>query len=134
MTIGDGLGPDSKVVGTQTIPKNQFIECKNNHIDLEPFVECKECARKLHQICVLHTDQIWPEGFVCDSCLKAKSKKKKENKFSAKRLPQSKLGSYIENRVNTFLRKKETGAGEVSIRVVSSSEKIVEVKSLMKQK
>lgn len=72
--------------------------------------------------------------FVCENCFKAKGKKRKENKFSAKRLPQSKLGSYIENRVNSFLKKKDTGAGEVSIRVVSSSEKIVEIKPLMKQK
>lgn len=66
--------------------------------------------------------------------MKAKGKKRKENKFSAKRLPQTKLGQYIENRVNTFLRKKETGAGEVYIRVVSSSDKYVEVKPLMRQR
>jgi len=67
-------------------------------------------------------------------CLKAKGKKRKDNKFCAKKLPQSKLGSYIENRVNTFLKNKNTGAGEVSIRVVSSSEKVVEIKPLMRQK
>lgn len=64
VTIGDGLGLDTSVSGTQTIPKNQFVECKNDHLDLEPFVECKECGRKLHQICVLHLDAIWPEGYV----------------------------------------------------------------------
>ncbi len=26
------------------------------------FVECLECGRKLHQICVLHLDNIWPSG------------------------------------------------------------------------
>ena len=41
-------------------------------------------------------------------------------------LPQTKLGSYLENRVNGFLR-RQGGAGEVTIRVLSSSEKSVEV-------
>jgi len=43
-------------------------------------------------------------------------------------LPQTKLGTYLENRVNSFLKKKDAGAGEVTIRVLASSEKIVEVK------
>lgn len=47
-------------------------------------------------------------------------------------MQQSKLGIYIENRVNGFLKKKDCGAGEVTIRVVSSSEKYVEVKPGMK--
>lgn len=46
----------------------------------------------------------------------------------------SKLGTYIETRVNNFLKKKEAGAGEVFIRVVSSSDKIVEVKPGMKHR
>ena len=59
--VGDTLGfdPTSTV---QTIPKSQFVESKNDHLDLEPFLECKDCNRKLHQVCVLHLDQIWPEG------------------------------------------------------------------------
>lgn len=47
-------------------------------------------------------------------------------------LPSTKLGSYLENRVNSFLKKKDAGAGEVTIRVLSSSEKCVEVKPGMK--
>lgn len=46
----------------QVIPKSEFRECKNDHLDLEPFIECKDCGRKLHQICVLHHESIWPEG------------------------------------------------------------------------
>lgn len=122
-------------VTPQVIPKNQFEKCKNDHLDLEPFYECKDCGRKFHQICVLHLDTIWPEGFVCERCYKAKGKKRKENKYMAKRLPTTKLGSHIENRVNNFLRLKSNGeAGEVFIRVVSSSDKFVEVKPMMKQK
>lgn len=39
---------------------------------------------------------------------------------------------FLENRVNSFLKKKDTGAGEVVIRVLASSEKMVEIKSGMK--
>lgn len=62
VTVGDVLGLEPNSTNTQTIPKSQFVESKNDHLDLEPFLECKECGRKLHQICVLHLDQIWPEG------------------------------------------------------------------------
>lgn len=47
---------------TQVIPKSRFVELKNDHLDLEPFIECKDCGRKLHQICVLHHESIWPDG------------------------------------------------------------------------
>lgn len=72
--------------------------------------------------------------FTCEACHKEKGSKRKENKYIAKRLPSTKLGTYLENRVNSFLKKKDAGAGEVSIRVLSSSEKIVEVKPGMKQR
>ena len=49
-------------------------------------------------------------------------------------LPQTKLGTYLENRVNQFLKRKDAGAGEVTIRVLSSSEKMVEVRPGMKAK
>ena len=44
----------------------------------------------------------------------------------------TKLGTYLESRVNSFLKKKDAGAGDVTIRVLASSEKVVEVKSGMK--
>lgn len=47
-------------------------------------------------------------------------------------LPHTNLGSYLEKRVNLFLKKKDAGAGDISIRVLSSSEKVVEVKPGMK--
>lgn len=116
------------------IKKDQFKEMKNDHLELEPFVDCLDCGRKQHQICVLYLESIWPGGFVCDACLKKKGQKRKDNKFNAKRLPTSKLGTYIETRVNNFLKKKEAGAGEVHIRVVSSSDKMVEVKPGMRSR
>lgn len=72
--------------------------------------------------------------FICDGCLKRDNRKRKENKYNAKKLPVTKLGSFIEGRVNNFLRKKDCGAGEVSIRVVSTSQKNVEIKPGMKQR
>lgn len=107
---------------------------KNDHLEVEQFVLCNDCGRKLHQICVLHSENIWPSGYTCDECHKKKGTKRKDNKFNAKRLQVTKLGVYIETRVNNFLKKKEAGAGEVHIRVVSSSEKVVEVKPGMRGK
>ena len=64
--------------------------------------------------------------------MKKKNEKRQGNKYNAKSLPTTKLGNYIENRVNSFLKKKEADAGEVTVRVVSSSEKLVDVKPGMK--
>ena len=41
---------------------------------------------------------------------------------------------HLENRVNSFLREQGAGAGEIKIRVVSSSEKLLEIKPLLKEK
>ncbi|CAG0903715.1 unnamed protein product [Darwinula stevensoni] len=114
------------------IRKDQFVEMTNDAWDSEPFAECNECGRKLHQICVLHYDM--PQGFTCDNCHKARGTKRKENRFGSKQLPTTRLGTYIENRVNNYLKKEEAGAGEVTIRVVASSDKIVEVKPGMRRK
>ncbi|XP_052796528.1 histone lysine acetyltransferase CREBBP-like isoform X2 [Mya arenaria] len=116
------------------VPKSQFEKMKNDVLEMEPFVDCDECGRKLHKICVLHFEPIWNNGFTCENCLKTKGAKRKENKYTAKRLPGSKLGNYLENRINTFLKKKDAGAGEVFIKVLSSSEKKVEVRPGMKAK
>ncbi|ELU13629.1 hypothetical protein CAPTEDRAFT_224799 [Capitella teleta] len=116
------------------ITKDQFLKEKNNKFDYEPFVQCMDCGRKLHQICVLHFDPIWPNGFICDHCHKARGSKRKENKFNAKKLPNTKLGTYLENRVNSFLKRKDSGAGEVTIRVLASGDKIVDVKPGMRSR
>lgn len=49
-------------------------------------------------------------------------------------IPATKLGTYLENRVNNFLKKKDANAGDVTIKVLASNDKIVEVKAGMKQK
>uniref|UniRef100_A0A8C2YWG5 histone acetyltransferase n=1 Tax=Cyclopterus lumpus TaxID=8103 RepID=A0A8C2YWG5_CYCLU len=126
------LGDDPAQPQTM-ISKDQFERKKNDVLDSEPFVECKDCGRKMHQICVLHYEVIWPSGFICENCLKKSAKTRKENKFSAKRLQSTRLGMYIEDRVNKYLkRQNHPEAGEVFVRVVASSDKMTEVKPGMK--
>lgn len=75
--------------------------------------------------------------FVCETCAKTKGIQRPENRYTAKRLPQCKLSQHLEKRVNDFLKKRlppEQPSGEVVIRVLSSSDKEVEVKPLMKNK
>ncbi|XP_043945276.1 CREB-binding protein [Protopterus annectens] len=128
------LGDDPAQPQT-TILKEQFEKKKNDTLDPEPFLDCKECGRKMHQICVLHYEIIWPTGFICDNCLKKTGRTRKENKFTAKRLQTTRLGNHLEDRVNKFLRRQNhPEAGEVFIRVVASSDKTVEVKPGMKSR
>lgn len=50
-------------------------------------------------------------------------------------LPQTKLGNFLEVRVNDFLkRQNHPESGEVTIRVVHVSDKVVEVKPGMKSR
>ncbi|XP_028332003.1 histone acetyltransferase p300 isoform X2 [Gouania willdenowi] len=128
------LGDDPTQPQT-SINKEQFEKKKNDMLDPELLVECLDCGRRMHQICVLHHDTIWPSGFVCDGCLKKSNKTRKENKYCAKRLPQTKLGYFLETRVNDFLKRQgNQEAGEVCIRVVHVSDKVVEVKPGMKSR
>ncbi|XP_060748114.1 CREB binding protein b isoform X2 [Tachysurus vachellii] len=128
------LGDDPAQSQTMIL-KDQFEKRKNDMLDREPFVECKDCGRKMHQICVLHYDVIWPSGFFCENCLKKSVKTRKENRFSAKRLQTTRLGTYIEDRVNKYLKRQNNpDAGEVFVRVVASSDKTVDVKPGMKSR
>uniref|UniRef100_A0A672HXX2 histone acetyltransferase n=1 Tax=Salarias fasciatus TaxID=181472 RepID=A0A672HXX2_SALFA len=125
------LGDDPAQPQTM-ISKDQFERKKNDVLDPEPFVECKDCGRKMHQICVLHYEVIWPSGFICDNCLKKGGKSRKENKATKTEM-STRLGMYIEDRVNKYLkRQNHPEAGEVFVRVVASSDKTVEVKPGMK--
>jgi len=49
-------------------------------------VECTYCGRKQHQICALHMEQIWPTEFVCAGCVAARSIRRRDNKYTAKRM------------------------------------------------
>ncbi|CAB1338236.1 unnamed protein product [Coregonus sp. 'balchen'] len=128
------LGDDPSQPPT-SIGKDQFEKKKNDTLDPELLVECMDCGRKMHQICVLHNDTIWPLGFNCDGCLKKLNKTRRENKYAAKRLPHTKLGCYLETRVNDYLkRQSHPESGDVTIRVVHVSDKVVEVKPGMKSR
>ena len=74
------------------------------------------------------------DRFVCEKCHQIRQTKRIENRFTAKRLQVTRLGTFIETRVNNFLRKKEAESGEVYIRVVFSGDKNVEVKGGMKKR
>lgn len=57
------------------------------------------------------------------------------NVFVIKGLQSTRLGTYIEDRVNKYLkRQNHPEAGEVFVRVVASSDKMVEVKPGMKSR
>lgn len=49
-------------------------------------------------------------------------------------LPTTKLGSYLEDRVNRILTNENSGAGHVTIRVVSSSDKTLDTRPLMRER
>ncbi|TKS90103.1 Histone acetyltransferase p300 [Collichthys lucidus] len=106
-----------------TIPRDAaYFSYQNRSINKDQFEKKKN-------------DTLDPELFVCDGCFKKANKTRKENKYSAKRLPQTKLGCYLETRVNDFLkRQNHPESGEVTIRVVHVSDKVVEVKPGMKSR
>jgi len=54
--------------------------------------------------------------------------------FHVSGLPPTKLGTYLETRVNSLLKRKDAGAGDVTIRVLSSYDKAVDVKPGMKSR
>ncbi|XP_043091433.1 histone acetyltransferase p300 isoform X8 [Puntigrus tetrazona] len=128
------LGDDPTQPQT-SINKDQFQRKKNDTLDPELLLECGDCGRKMHQICALHNETIWPSGYVCEGCLKKASATRKENKYTGKRLPQTKLGNFLETRVNEYLkRQSHPETGDVTIRVVHVSDKVVEVKPGMKSR
>ena len=113
--------------------KEEFNRATNNKVEKEEMVECEDCGRKFHQVCVLHLQNISGSKFCCSNCTSADSKT--EHSFTAKNLPTTRLSSFIELRVENFL-KREMGKVEekVHVRVVYVGEKKVEVKPEMRQK
>ncbi|XP_065885068.1 CREB-binding protein-like isoform X2 [Dysidea avara] len=125
VTVGEDLNSSSQ------IEKSLFIEMKNNSIEKEPMVSCVHCGRRMHRICVLYFEPLWPEGYHCRTCAKKLGIPKKENKFSAKRLAPTRLGTFLEDRVNNFLHQANVTTGEITIRLVSNTEKTLETRSGM---
>ncbi|CAF1375060.1 unnamed protein product [Rotaria sordida] len=130
---------DSIFVGddpTQTlveIPKSLFLSAKNDIKKPEQMIDCIICTRRWHQVCGLHLDEIWSEGFICKTCIHEYNIKRKENPYIASKLPINDLASRLEQRVNNFLRNKNCQTGHVTIRILSASDKICEIKPQLKK-
>jgi E1A/CREB-binding protein len=94
-------------------------------LEMEPFVTCVYCSRKLHKVCVLHDKNIWKHGFTCDNCHKIRNSKHAENPYTAELL------LHIEACVNNFLQKEKPDTGNIYIPVIFSGDKTVEVQPRM---
>jgi E1A/CREB-binding protein len=124
------------------IKKSSFVQMKNDHEEQEAVVECSDCGRKWHQICALYMEQIY-QRFTCDTCIKEDKtglKQRGIHRFTSARLQRTRLGDFLENRVNTYLNLHEHECqvnqkpGKVTIRILSSVDKICETKQGMKQR
>ncbi|CAF4749053.1 unnamed protein product [Rotaria sp. Silwood2] len=101
---------------TQTlvqIPKSLFLSAKNDIEQPETIIDCIVCTRRWHQVCTLHLDQIWPEGFICNTCIQQYN--------------------ITQKRVNDFLLHEHCHTGRVTIRILSVSDKICQVKPQLKK-
>ena len=54
--------------------------------------------------------------------------------FSVVGLPTTRLGTFLEDRVNSFLHNNSVAAGEITIRMVSNTDKILDTRSGMKNR
>ncbi|CAF1684046.1 unnamed protein product, partial [Adineta ricciae] len=113
--------------------KNQFLSAKNDIQEPEATVDCIVCSRRWHQVCALHLDQVWPEGFICKTCINEYNIKRKDNRQTAPRLTVTDLAVRLEQRVNGFLRNEGCHTGRVTIRILAASDKICEVKPRLKK-
>ena len=83
-------------------------------------MECEDCGRKFHQVCVLHLQNISGSKFHCSNCADSKP----VHRFTAKNLPTTRLSNFIEVRVENFLKREHSGTLEkVHVRVVFVGEK-----------
>ena len=116
------------------IPKVKFLPAKNDYQEQETIIDCIVCSRTFHSICVLYHEQIWPEGYVCQTCVTEYNIKRKENRYLAHKLTTTDLANALEQRVNDFLRREcHPDTGRVTIRVLSASDRICEVKPRLKR-
>lgn len=99
----------------------------NISVEEETFIECNECHRKHHEVCVLFLKEFWLNGFRCGNCNRTAPKQFKSNS-----LAKSKLSDCIEENVNRFL-KTESNAAKVNVRVLSNHEARSEIKSGMQR-
>ena len=109
------------------------MSARNDLQDVEAEVYCIVCARRWHQVCALHLNEIRSEGFVCNTCKRDYNIKCEENRFKALALTENELAKVLEKRVNDFLRGTGCQAGHVTIRILVASNKVCEVKPRLKE-
>ncbi|CAF3850511.1 unnamed protein product [Rotaria sp. Silwood1] len=126
--VGDD--PTQKLV---EISKKLFLRTENDIEEREIMTNCIVCTRRWHQICALHLDQIWSEGFICNTCIYQYNIKRKENCYIAQKLTVTDLSSQLEQRVNKYLFDKDCHESHVTIRVLASSDKICKIKPQLKK-
>lgn len=75
------------------------------------------------------------DKFVCNHCYREKKVgfNLRHRKFSARRLPHTRMSRYIETKVNEYIRVNSPTAGEVTIRVLTAYRDITKVKSEMRE-
>jgi E1A/CREB-binding protein len=116
------------------LPKSEFQQAKNDHQEPEMMVNCIACSRRFHNICVLYHEHIWPEGYVCKTCVDQYNIKRKHNRYLAHELTTNNLSDALEKRVNTFLQNEcDPDTGRVTIRVLAASDRVCEVKPKFKK-
>ncbi|CAF3707592.1 unnamed protein product [Rotaria sp. Silwood1] len=116
------------------LPKIEFHQAKNDHQEHETMTDCIVCSRRFHNICVLYHEHIWPEGYVCKTCVQQYNIKRKENRYLAHKLTMTDLANALEKRVNEFLKKDcDPDTGRVTIRVLAASDRLCEVKPRLKK-
>ena len=98
------------------VQKEEFKQATNNRVEMEEMVECEDCGRKLHQVCVLHLQNISGSKFHCSNCTSADAKT--AHRFTAKNLPTTRLSNFIEVRVENFLKRVTSAVEKVHVRVV----------------
>lgn len=114
--------------------KSKFLPAKNDHQEQESVVDCIVCSRRFHTICVLYHEHIWPEGYVCQTCVKDYNIKRRENRYLAHKLTNTDLANALEQRVNDFLRRDcHPDTGRVTIRVLAASDRICDIKPRLKR-
>lgn len=122
-------------INNSVLCKDQFVEMKNDKSEEELFVTCCKCGKRFHQICVLYVEQIQKNRFVCECCETDSYRKMKLlEEYSAKRLVVTKLSQYLETQVENFLRTEKIVSSRITIRVISSSKKMTQVKKQMKER
>ncbi|ODN00683.1 CREB-binding protein [Orchesella cincta] len=109
--------------------KEEFDFRRNDHLEPEPLVPCRECGRLMHQICCMYLDHFWPDGYICENCRRPAFTP--PVLLTAETLVKTRLSEFIESRVSNFLITSGAVDIKVAIRVVSSRDRLAQLKPQM---